>query len=261
MKKAADQAEDARSELPKQKTGHRGNFSALTFGISHGQGQLRPMRLRQDDVRRRVLEDLLKERAFKRLAGFQSGNLHSKSFLFQMTLILGCLLAWAPKLHQHYAEHLQAIITNDPELDLNFDNSVFACATVNLGPRTVCFRHTDRMNLPYGWCAITPFGNFDHTKGGHLILWELRLVIEFPPGSTILLPSACISHSNVDIDQSETRFSFTQYTAGSLFRWADHGLRLEGEFWSSLSEDEIIQEKKRGDARLSSGLSLLRTLP
>lgn len=94
-----------------------------------------------------------------------------------------------------------------------------------------------------------------------MILWELRLIIEFPPSYTFLLPSACISHSNVDIDQSETRFSFTQYTAGSIFRWVDHGFKLEDEFWSSLSNAEFVKEKSRGEARLSSGLSLFRTFP
>ena len=39
------------------------------------------------------------------------------------------------------------------------------------------------MNLPYV--------RFDYRKGGHIVLWELRLVIEFP-SFTFLLPSACI---------------------------------------------------------------------
>jgi hypothetical protein len=142
---------------------------------------------------------------------------------------------------------------------LNFSKSVFACATLNLGPRTVCFRHKDHANLPYGWCAVTPFGDFDHEQGGHLILWELGLVLEFPPGSTLLLPSACISHSNVDINQGEKRYSFTQYTAGSIFRWVDHGFQLEDSFWSSLNSDEKVEELAKMESRLSSGLSLLRT--
>jgi hypothetical protein len=115
------------------------------------------------------------------------------------------------------------------------------------------------MNLPYGWCAVTTFGKFDYKKGGHMILWELRLVVEFPPGATFLLPSACISHSNIDIDQSETRYSFTQYTAGSIFRWVDRGFKLENEFWPSLTDAEVVEEQKRREVRLSSGLSLLRT--
>jgi len=57
-------------------------------------------------------------------------------------------------------------------------------------------------NLPYGWCAITSLGPFDPKRGGHLVLWDLQLVIEFPPGSTILIPSAVLQHSNIPIHQN-----------------------------------------------------------
>lgn len=75
-------------------------------------------------------------------------------------------------------------------------------------------------NVAFGWCAITALGNYDYTKGGHLILWDLGLVIEFPPGSTILIPSACVKHSNVSIGDDETRFSIVQYAAGEIFHWS-----------------------------------------
>ena len=52
--------------------------------------------------------------------------------------------------------------------------------------------HTDPGNLLFGWCAITTLGNFDPTLGGHLVLWDLKLVIEFPLGSTILIPSVTL---------------------------------------------------------------------
>ncbi|KAJ7620521.1 hypothetical protein DFH06DRAFT_1010638, partial [Mycena polygramma] len=38
---------------------------------------------------------------------------------------------------------------------------------------------------------------FDPNLGGHLILWDLNLVIRFPPGSSIFIPSALLRHSNV----------------------------------------------------------------
>ena len=80
-----------------------------------------------------------------------------------------------------------------------------------------------------------------------------------PPGATILLPSACISHSNITVGQTETRYPFTQYTAGSLFQWVDHGFRLNPGFWSSLDSDELADEQEKRRIRLKSGLSL-RTL-
>jgi hypothetical protein len=90
---------------------------------------------------------------------------------------------------------------------------VFAYATFNFGPNTCCFDHVNYRNLPFDWCAITALGMFNPTLGGHLVLWDLKIVIEFPPGSTILISSGAIRHSNIAIRQSETRYSFTQYTA------------------------------------------------
>ncbi|KAJ7883792.1 hypothetical protein B0H13DRAFT_2537891, partial [Mycena leptocephala] len=39
---------------------------------------------------------------------------------------------------------------------------------------------------------ITALRRFNPDLSGHLILWDLKLVIRFPPGSTILIPSAII---------------------------------------------------------------------
>ncbi|KAJ7940116.1 hypothetical protein B0H13DRAFT_2300190 [Mycena leptocephala] len=60
-----------------------------------------------------------------------------------------------------------------------------------------------------------------------VILWDLKLIIRFPPGSTILIPSAIIRHSNMPVDAHELRFSFTQYTAGSLFRWIRNSFKTD----------------------------------
>ncbi|KAL0563534.1 hypothetical protein V5O48_018531, partial [Marasmius crinis-equi] len=85
--------------------------------------------------------------------------------------------------------------------------------------------HRDVQNAPFGWCAVTALRQFNSALGGHLVLWDLGLVLEFPPGSTILLPPATIAHSNVPVAEHETRTSFTQYSAGALFRWVESGGR------------------------------------
>lgn len=105
----------------------------------------------------------------------------------------------------------------------NWPHTPWAAATFNFGPQTVCAKHLDSKNLVVGWCAVTALGNFNHKKGGHLVLWELGLVVEFPAGSTILIPSAAIHHSNTPIGEGENRQSFTQCTAGSIFRYVDSG--------------------------------------
>ncbi|KAK7026680.1 hypothetical protein VNI00_015553 [Paramarasmius palmivorus] len=60
-------------------------------------------------------------------------------------------------------------------------------------------------------------------------MWELKLIIDFPHASTIALPSAVISHSNTPIADGDKHVSFTQYSAGPIFRWAENGCRTERE--------------------------------
>lgn len=56
-----------------------------------------------------------------------------------------------------------------------------------------------------------------------MVLWDFGLVVDFPAGSTVLIPSAIVVHSNTMIKSSETRFSIVQYVAGGLFRWVENG--------------------------------------
>lgn len=164
---------------------------------------------------------------------------------------------WAPDLYAYYVDRLSALHENDPSLKRNFSSSIFASTTYNLGPKTVCHKHTDFANLPYGWCGVTAFGTYNPKKGGHIILWECGLVIEFPPGSTILIPSATVAHSNTTISDDEKRFSFTQYTAGALFRWVDNGFQKATVLKASLSAEEKEQHAARNRSRWMHGLSLV----
>ncbi|KAJ6601958.1 hypothetical protein DFH09DRAFT_1069503 [Mycena vulgaris] len=110
------------------------------------------------------------------------------------------------------------------------------------------------------WCAITALGDFDYTKGGHLILWDCRLVLKFPPGTTILIPSAALFHSNIPISDGEQRYSFTQYTAGGLFRWVEHGFQSEESYFESLSPEDAARERAEAKARWAMGAGLFSTL-
>lgn len=98
-------------------------------------------------------------------------------------------------------------------------------AAFNLGLVTVCRPHRDSANLSFGICAVTALGAYDPSKGGHMVFKELRLVVTFPPGSTVLLPSALLTHSNTAVGEGETRYSFTQYAAGSLFSYVQNGMK------------------------------------
>lgn len=164
---------------------------------------------------------------------------------------------WAPRLHEFYRTRIGGLYERYSNLQPNFRNSIFPCATFNFGPRTCCKPHIDFNNLPFGWCAITALGNFDPTKGGHLVLWDLGIAIEFPPGSTIIIPSGSLRHSNIDILQDETRYSFTQYAAGGLFRWVEHGFQTEKSYKAGLNKEEL---KAEGQRRWEEGVGMFSTL-
>ncbi|KAJ3503436.1 hypothetical protein NLJ89_g8432 [Agrocybe chaxingu] len=223
----------------------RGEFWTCQCGVSHGGGQTRPMNFSNTKAMEELLESLNSQPCFQRLASFTSSAFAS----------------WAPSLHKHYCEELGKLQDHDPSLRRPFDSSVFMATTYNLGPQTVCFRHLDSANLAYGWCAITALGSFDPTKGGHLVLWECKLIIEFPPGSTILIPSALIHHSNTPIAEGETRYSFTQYASGGLFRWVDHNFQTVEAHRASLSAQALTELDEWHSRRWSMGLAKLPRMP
>lgn len=152
--------------------------------------------------------------------------------------MLGLFKSYAPQVHAFYHTELNKLLAHDPQLFKNFANTVWACMTINFGPQTCTIPHCDTANLAWGWCCIIALGNFDFTKGGHFVLWDLGLVIEFPPGSVILIPSALLKHSNVAVQDGESRYSITQYTAGSLFQYIYNDFRSNKERnWTDTDED------------------------
>jgi hypothetical protein len=232
-------------EFTEEDTNHRrGQFGVLNAGISFGGGQQVPGNLSHNDAQKEVLRELCESSSFTRLAGFASS----------------ALATWMPKIHRHYGQCLKTLVDHDDELVPNFDDSVWSAAAFNFGPRTVTAKHRDAANLPFGICSITALGKYDYIVGGHVVLWEVGLVVEFPPGSTILIPSAAISHSNTQISPHELRSSFTQYSAGGLFRWIDQGFRTQDKYFKSLSKAEQMKIPERNKARIAHGMSLFSTL-
>ncbi|THV01126.1 hypothetical protein K435DRAFT_655993, partial [Dendrothele bispora CBS 962.96] len=103
-----------------------------------------------------------------------------------------------------------------------FPQTPFAAATFSFDTQTATTEQLDYLNYLFGWCSVTVLSLYDYTKGGHLILWDIHTIIEFPPGTSILLPSAYSRHSNTSIYLGERRY---QYSAGGLFRYAKDGLK------------------------------------
>lgn len=85
-------------------------------------------------------------------------------------LSLGGFSFFCPKMFQHYKENLDLLFARYLWLRRPFTKSIFPAASFNLGPDTTAFDHTDPGNVAHGECMLSSFGNFDHSKGGHLIL-------------------------------------------------------------------------------------------
>lgn len=140
----------------------------------------------------------------------------------------GSLDTFAPTLSMFTQSILNLLEIDNPNLRRHFPGHPMACTTFNLGPRTITFPHKDLKNLSWGLCSVTSFGSYNPTKGGHLVLWDLGIAVEFPAYSTILFPSAVILHSNTSIGEDETRLTITQYSSAGLFGWKAYGYMPKG---------------------------------
>ncbi|KAL1750519.1 hypothetical protein FB107DRAFT_294543 [Schizophyllum commune] len=230
--------------FPKDASDHRrGQFGAQANGPSHGGGQTEPGNLVHNATFDAVLAYLIALPAMVRIAHFASDAFAN----------------WAPRLFAYYNDTMKKLFDSDHSLRRNFPRSVWACITINFGPRTVTFKHRDFGNLSFGWCAITALGDFNPDRGGDLVLWECKLIIRFPPGSTVLIPSAIINHSNTAIAEGETRYSVTQYTSGALFRWVEHGFQLDEKFYAGCTAEERRAARKANRERWERGVEMFST--
>ncbi|KAI0710977.1 hypothetical protein C8Q76DRAFT_623696 [Earliella scabrosa] len=192
----------------------RGEYPTITCGISYGGGQKRVSNVAQSPRNQTVVDKIVNSLPFRRLSGFVDAS-------FKL---------FAPKLYEDYRSLMGGLRQHHPDLRPAFGNNVFVASTFNLGGNVATYIHTDHLNYASGWCAVVALGDFNPDVGGHLVLWDLGIVLRFPPGSLLFLPSAILRHSNVVVPEGQRRYSFTQYTAGGLFRWQECGYRSQKDF-------------------------------
>jgi hypothetical protein len=148
----------------------------------------------------------------------------------------------------------QTLLQKNPRLHRTFPCSPFTAVTVNLGPVSVSPPHTDFANKADGMCLIGALGRFDPDKGGHLVLWDYDLIVRFPPGCSILIPSAVVTHSNTPIQAGEERFSLIQYCAGGLFRWVANGFQTDLSWRASATAEDVVNREEERKMRCAHAL-------
>ncbi|KAJ6488306.1 hypothetical protein C8R47DRAFT_978854, partial [Mycena vitilis] len=126
-------------------------------------------------------------------------------------------------------------------------SSVFSAATFEFGGP---HRQTIAQGLPNryhatSWAILTALGKYAHSRGGHIILWDLGLVVSFPPGTTILLPPSIIRYSFVKVRQGEHRYALLQWAGAGLFRWFANGRRSDLEFAVKATRQEHTAHESR----------------
>jgi hypothetical protein len=221
----------ANPAIGKPQAHRRGSYYGLTCGISHGNGTLSPINLKVNENAKPTLQRLLGDKNVQRMAGHASATLNY----------------WACALWQRYSDALEMTMKGDTSLEKPFPGSVYPCSTFNFGPDVWTYIHRDSQNAAQGFCAIQALGDFDYRKGGHLVLWDLKVVIEFPPGSLILIPSALLYHSNLNIaiQDGEERASFTHFYPAGLLRFAETGMQTDKSACEGLAPEEKREKLKK----------------
>ncbi|KAJ7770255.1 hypothetical protein DFH07DRAFT_768771 [Mycena maculata] len=235
----------AGAKFPAAMRNHRRRlFTAINVGLFYGKGQRIPCWL-NNKGHGALVEGLLGNGDIQCLACFSD----APAAVFAL---------WAPRLYNYYMDH-NARLQRHSDLRRPFVGSIFSCTAFNFGTNVWTFKHRDVLNLTFGWCAVQALGEFDAMEGGHLVLWDLKLVMEFPHGVLILIPSATITHSNVPVQAGDKQLSFTQFTPGGIFRYVDNGCQTIEEL-AEKDPNKYDQVMALKAACWETGLSLMSTL-
>ncbi|KAJ3798252.1 hypothetical protein F5050DRAFT_1580405 [Lentinula boryana] len=218
----------------------RGHYFTKIFGISFGGGQRHPGNF---------LHSQKDEDAWIKFST-------SEEVVNLARRIDNLLACYFPKIHTLYCNVLDDLCKENPALRRNWEGCCFGASSLNF-THAVTNKHRDFRNLLFGQCAVWSCGSFDYQKGGHLIVWDLNLVIEFPPGSVALLPSALLSHSNTAIGRHEQRHSMTFFSASGLFRWRHNNFMSDKDFCAGASHEERMKWDEHRERLWETGVELL----
>ncbi|KAJ7086889.1 hypothetical protein B0H15DRAFT_801511 [Mycena belliarum] len=126
------------------------------------------------------------------------------------------------------------------------DSSVFSSTTFEFGGphrRTSSNGQPDRFQAG-AWSVLHALGNYAPTRGGHVIFWDLGIVVCFPSGSTILIPTGVIHYSFVKVREDEFRYSLLQWAGAGISRWLANGHRTDLEFAVHATAAEHAQREE-----------------
>ncbi|KAJ7122477.1 hypothetical protein C8R46DRAFT_928733, partial [Mycena filopes] len=168
----------------------------------------------------------------------------------------GLLEVYCPAAAATLDAQKRAVLSRDPTALYPSDASLYSAITVELGGAHHCqpVPGTPDQHQANTWSLLTALGNYNPLHGGHLIVWDLGLVICFPPGATILIPSALLRYSFVKVRSHETRYSVLQWAAAGIFRWFRNGKRTDLDFAVHATRPEHQAREEAVAAALATAL-------
>ncbi|KAJ6449414.1 hypothetical protein C8R47DRAFT_1084721 [Mycena vitilis] len=174
-----------------------------------------------------VFFQLFSTLAMKRLAGYGS-----------ILLQIYCKAA-----HSRLQAQKEEFLKRYPEAMYPSDTSVYSAATFDFGaPRRTA--NPTATKPPLGACL----------KGGHIILWDLGLVITFPAGASILIPTGLVRYSFVRVRPGESRYSLLQWAGAGMGRWFENGQRTDADFGARATREE--HDTREAQRRTSNATAL-----
>lgn len=177
------------------------------------------------------------------------GDARLLSFVDLPALVL--LQVFCPEAYQTLEDEKRNFLNLHPDALYPSDASVFSAATFELGgPHSrgaadgLPCRHQAAK-----WSILTALGNYSPLHGGHIILWDLGLVVCFPPGASILIPSGLVRYSFVRVRRGERRYSLLQWAGAGIARWFLNGHKTDVDFAADASRaGHVARENRRREA-------------
>ncbi|KAG9043129.1 hypothetical protein FS837_009970 [Tulasnella sp. UAMH 9824] len=220
----------------------RGNFRSYPFGFSFGMGRTIPMNFTNSDAVNKALTEFFDNHDVQSLFRFAEGGLRT----------------WFPDHWDQFHKGIESAQAQHPELRIPVPGTSFPASTVNVGDRVVCDSHRDASNEAAGICLDYVDGPFNTDEGGHLVFHEARRIVKLRKGGVILFPSAIVTHDNIDIGPTESRFSITGYVPGGVRRYLEAGGRTLKE-WVACDPEAASVHDAGGSSRWLLGCARFKT--
>ncbi|KAJ7829913.1 hypothetical protein B0H13DRAFT_1655419 [Mycena leptocephala] len=171
----------------------------------------------------------------------------------------GLLEAFCPSAFRTLKTQKEAFLRHDEQSLYPTDSSIFSAATFELGgPHRQTYAGLPDRHQPGTWSILTSLGNYAPMVGGHIILWDLGLVVSFPAGSSILIPTSVLRYSFVRVRPGERRYSLIQWAGAGIFRWFLNGRHTDIEFATNATWEE---HEARESRRLAAHAAALEDFP